>query len=88
MAEMYGKDTPKKDVEIEQVKTEVTTDVVRIPCTDGITGGFALTGFIDIEDIIKIKKCPWNEKTLFLEKKLPFSVVVIGLETGKDKKDD
>jgi hypothetical protein len=83
MAEAYKPEY--KDVTVDQLREKLSTDITRICPTDGINGGFALTGFIDVEDIIKIKCSPWDEKTLFLEKKLPFSIVVFSLDTQKEK---
>jgi hypothetical protein len=70
-----------KPVEIEEVSEKIISNIIDIPCSDGIHGGFAITGFIDVEKLIKIYKHECCSNVLFLEKKLPFSIVVLTLDT-------
>jgi len=70
-----------KPVVVEEISKEIISNVIDIPCSEGIHGGFAITGFIDVEKLIKINKHECCSKVLFLEKKLPFSVVVLTLDT-------
>jgi hypothetical protein len=59
--------------------TVVCTSCI-LPTTDLIAGGFALTGFIDVEKVITITPTPTPPQVLFLEKKLPFQILVMGID--------
>jgi hypothetical protein len=69
-----------KPVVVEEISKQIIVDQANILPANGLLGGTALTGFIDIEKLIHIKNCE-KPLTLFLEKKLPFSVVVLSLDT-------
>lgn len=60
------------DVRILDMKRDVVSNVQEIPRSPGICGGFAITGFLDVEKFI----CVGRHK-LFIEKKLPFQIVIL-----------
>jgi hypothetical protein len=70
----------KNYVIIEEVSKDIITNKTSIPATDGVLGGVAVTGFVDVEKLIHIYAPAKKQKTIFLEKKLPFSYVVLALE--------
>lgn len=71
-----------KYVYVDEVNKQIITNVEKLPCTEGTNGGFLLTGFIDIEKIIY---SDWygKSKATFLEKKFPFSVLVLPIAKEK-----
>nr|WP_172688944.1 hypothetical protein [Bacillus thuringiensis] len=73
------------EIEVEQIDTTIECESCCIPVDQnaGIYGGIALTGFIDVEKIITVKNNGCKEK-LFLEKKLPFQLVVLHLGKQQD----
>jgi hypothetical protein len=77
-------------VKVKHLDTEVTAKVSLIPGSGPIVEGFALTGVIDTEKLIKIENCCKKKEshTLFLEKKLPFQILALELETDEDCKDE
>ncbi|MDP4144194.1 MAG: hypothetical protein Q8936_06865 [Bacillota bacterium] len=74
-----------KHVEVEEIDKRIISDVTDICPTDGITGGVAITGFIDVEKLIHIKKGCHGKKTIFLEKKLPFSYLMVSLDPSEEE---
>lgn len=72
------------NVKVIPVETKITVDATTVPSTDSVRDGVALTGFIDVEKLIEIKDdCHGDDdKTLFLEKKLPFQVLILELENN------
>lgn len=73
------------EIEVEQIETKIECESCCISPGEhtGISGGVALTGFIDVEKIITIKNNGCKEK-LFLEKKLPFQIVILNLGKQTD----
>lgn len=68
------------------VKTEKTikhkiTQINELPPMDGISKALAITGFVEIENIIQSKS---TDKTYYIQKELPFSVLF--LEMGNNKR--
>jgi len=75
-----------KFIEVEEVSKQIITESTKIGSSDGILGGIAITGFIDVEKLIKRHgKMP---KVIFLEKKLPFSLLFLSLDTASGKNCD
>ncbi|KYO66664.1 hypothetical protein [Thermovenabulum gondwanense] len=72
-----------KTVVVEEVSKQIIENATPIPCSEGILGGVAVTGFIDVEKIIKI--CGYKTKFFFLEKKLPFSYVLLNLDPLRER---
>ncbi len=70
-------------IEIEEVSKQIVTESTKIGPSDGILGGTAITGFIDIEKLIK-RNCE-TPKVIFLEKKLPFSFLFLSLDTASER---
>ncbi|PGO65608.1 hypothetical protein CN980_23670 [Bacillus cereus] len=70
-------------ISIQKQDFSIECEICSIPCdkNSDIHGGFVLTGMINIENIITIKK-QHKKKHLFLEKKLPFQVLIMDL--GED----
>ncbi|MGE6618780.1 hypothetical protein [Bacillus mycoides] len=68
------------EIHVDQINTEIECESCIIPKDEqaGIQGGIALTGFIDVEKIITVKY-NHHKKKLFLEKKLPFQIVILNL---------
>ena len=60
---------------VRDIKTEVVEHCQSIPESEGIEGGVVCTGFLDVEKLIGV-----HHHTFFLEKKLPFQIVIITLE--------
>ncbi|AMR06126.1 hypothetical protein BK742_17195 [Bacillus thuringiensis serovar pingluonsis] len=73
------------EIEVEQIETKIECESCCISPGEhtGISGGVALTGFIDVEKIITVKNNGCKEK-LFLEKKLPFQIVILNLGRQND----
>nr|WP_172688947.1 hypothetical protein [Bacillus thuringiensis] len=73
------------EIEVEQIETKIECESCCISPGEhtGISGGVALTGFIDVEKIITVKNNGCKEK-LFLEKKLPFQIVILNLGKQTD----
>ncbi|OUB21154.1 hypothetical protein BK739_01780 [Bacillus thuringiensis serovar pirenaica] len=73
------------EIEVEQIDTKIECESCCISPGEhtGISGGVALTGFIDVEKIITVKHNGCKEK-LFLEKKLPFQIVILNLGKQSD----
>ncbi len=63
-------------IQVHEVGHEVVTEEITIPSSDGVRGGIAVTGFFDVEKIICIRG-----KTFFLEKKLPFQILLLHLHS-------
>jgi len=72
-----------KLIDVEEIGIRIVIEPATVLPTDGILGGTVLTGFIDVEKLIHIKKCGKPVKTLFLEKKLPFSIVILSIDTSE-----
>ncbi len=70
------------EVHVDEIATKIECESCCIPKDKdaGIHGGIALTGFIDVEKLITVKYNHKKEK-LFLEKKLPFQIVVLNVGT-------
>lgn len=76
----------RKFVVVEEIGRDIISDTTDIKRTDGILGGINITGFIDVEKLITIYSGCYKYKTLFLEKKLPFSIVILSLDPPEDHK--
>ncbi|MDP4143364.1 MAG: hypothetical protein Q8936_02610 [Bacillota bacterium] len=82
---MFGKRC-EKDVEVKEISTKIVTDQQNcIKVMDGegnlvVKGGTAITGFLDIEKLITIE-----DTVLFLEKKYPFGIVILAIDTDPEK---
>jgi|GEM_PF-4691858 len=63
---------------------DIRSECHEIPSTEGIEGGVICTGFIDVEKIIRRVTCHGGVTHYFLEKKLPFQVVLIAFEKDDD----
>lgn len=84
--EDYGKISASADTEaaegafpggiwVRDVKEEVVEHCQSLPETEGIQGGVVCTGFLEVEKLIGV-----GCHRFFLEKKLPFQIVIINLE--------
>jgi hypothetical protein len=73
-----------KNVYVEDISKDILYKSVEIPASDGILGGVAVTGFVDVEKLIHIYVPCYDKKTLFLEKKLPFSYLILSLDPPAD----
>lgn len=65
-------------VRVREIGKQVITDCETIPATNGICGGVVCTGFIDVEKIIFPGYC---KPPVFLEKKLPFQILLLTLDS-------
>ncbi|MEH7221430.1 hypothetical protein ACWKTS_35575 [Bacillus toyonensis] len=67
-------------ISVHKKDFSIACEVCHIPCDEksGIYGGFALNGMVNVENIITVKKHQ-RKKHLFLEKKLPFQILVMDL---------
>lgn len=72
-----------KTVVVEEVNKQIIKNATTIPCSEGELGGIAVTGFIDVEKLIKV--CGYKTKFYFLEKKLPFSYVLLNLDPVRER---
>ncbi|WP_312469771.1 hypothetical protein [Neobacillus sp.] len=79
---MDSKDHKKNSIKVETVGEKIFTDNEKIPKTSSVLGGTSITGFVDIEKLIQIKDKPFHEKAIFLEKKLPFQILELELNSG------
>ncbi|WP_103652711.1 hypothetical protein [Bacillus thuringiensis] len=68
------------EVQIEQIECE---NCLIPKDKDAGICGVVLTGFIDVEKLITVKH-NYKEEKLFLEKKLPFYIVLLNLRTQND----
>lgn len=78
-----GRPDDRKDHLTGPVETKITTRFEKLEVDD--LEGFAKVGFLDVEKFVKLK-----DHKLFIEKKLPFAVVVLSQDRRKkdrDKKD-
>jgi hypothetical protein len=66
---------------------DIVSEVQTIPANAAIAllGGFALTGFIDIEKEIFFRDRFGVLHTFFLEKKLPFQVLVLDVDPTEEE---
>jgi hypothetical protein len=66
---------------------DIVSEVQTIPANPAIAllGGFALTGFIDIEKEIFFRDSANVLHTFFLEKKLPFQVLVLDVDPTEEE---
>ncbi|MED3089641.1 hypothetical protein [Bacillus toyonensis] len=74
-------------ISVHKKDFSIACEVCHIPCDEesGIYGGFVLNGMVNVENIITVKK-QHRKKHLFLEKKLPFQILVMDLgEACHDK---
>ncbi len=76
----------KKDiVRVVSVEKKIVTSREKIPKSDSSLGGVVVTGFIDIEKLIELKqKHSRRNRTIFLEKLLPFQILELELEKDCD----
>ncbi|MGB9840357.1 hypothetical protein [Thermovenabulum sp.] len=72
-----------KNVVVEEVSKQIIENATTIPCSEGMLGKIAVTGFIDVEKLIKV--CGYKTKFYFLEKKLPFSYVLLNLDPVRER---
>ena len=68
---------------VDEISTKIISQYEKIPCEQGLPGGFAVTGFIDVEKLISIKSYQGEVENFFLEKKFPFSILVLKLDNNK-----
>ncbi len=64
---------------------DIKSDCHEIPATEGIEGGVVCTGFIDVEKILRRITCHGDVTHYFLEKKLPFQILLIAFEKGDER---
>lgn len=65
---------------IEGSQIDIVADCHEIPATAEMTGGVVCTGFVDVETVLAkshITHNGWMTTRFFLEKKLPFQVVLL-----------
>lgn len=77
----------KEGLFIADTRIEIETSCEQIPQTSGVDGGIICTGFIDVEKILKRVKHHCGQPVtshFFLEKKLPFQVVLIAFADEDD----
>lgn len=66
-------------------ETLLKPDISTLPSiTNGtitdVVGGFEVTGFVDVEKLISFTDVTGAVRTLFLEKKLPYQILVLDID--------
>ncbi|MFF0825539.1 hypothetical protein ACFYU8_08085 [Brevibacillus sp. NPDC003359] len=74
----------KKNVKVVPIETKIIAKSSIISPCDTVGEGVVLTGFIDVEKLIKIRDKCEGERVIFLEKKLPFQILIVELEHCED----
>lgn len=67
------------DMRIRDFRLDVVSNAQEIPRSPGLNGGVAITGFVDVEKLISV-----GHRKFFIEKKLPFQIVILSTGGIKD----